>query len=184
MSEASPRAGPPQGRGLLGLADGLTIARLPLAAAFVLAPGVTIRLVVLAVAGLTDLSDGWVARRWGGSRLGAFLDPVADKIFVAAAFAVVLLSGRLVWWEVALVLLRDILATLAFLYTVATRRPVAIPARAGGKAVTLLQMTTLFAFILDSSYLRPVAYAAAAVGAYAVYDYTRAIPTGTRSVGA
>lgn len=184
MSEASPRAGPPQGRGLLGLADALTIARLPLAVAFVLGRSTDTRLVVLAVAGATDLSDGWVARRWGGSRLGAFLDPVADKIFAAAAFFVVLLSGELAWWEIVLVLLRDILATLAFLYTVVTRRPVAIPARAGGKAVTLLQMTTLFAFILDSPYLRPVAYAAAAVGLYAIYDYTRAIPTGTRSVGA
>src|ERR1041385_9517815 len=178
MSEASPRAGPPQGRGLLGLADALTIARLPLAVAFILAPGTTGRLLVLALAALTDLSDGWVARRWGGSRLGAFLDPVADKIFVATAFAVVFLSGRLAWWEVALVLLRDLLASLAFLYTVVTRRPVSIPARAGGKAVTFLQMSTLFAYILESSYLRPVAWAAAAVGAYAIYDYTRAIPTG------
>ena len=184
MSEASPRAGPPQGRGLLGIADVLTIARRPLAAVFVVEHGSAVRLIVLALAGLTDLSDGWVARRWGGSRLGAFLDPVADKIFVAAAFAVVLLSGELAWWEIALVLLRDILATLAFLYTVATRRPASLPARAGGKAVTLLQMTALFAFILDSAYLRPVAFAAAAVGVYAIYDYTRAIPTDRRSVGA
>src|ERR1041385_6159037 len=184
MSEPSPRTGPPQGRGLLGPADLLTIARLPLAAAFVLGTGVRGRLLILALSSLTDLSDGWVARRWGGSRLGAFLDPVADKIFVAAAFTVVLLSGELTWWEIALVLLRDMLATLAFLYTVATRRPASLPARAGGKAVTLLQMTALFAFILDSSYLRPVAFAAAAVGVYAVYDYTRAIPTDRRSVGA
>ena len=184
MSEASPRPGAPQGRGLFGVADALTVARLPLAFAFVLGTGAVARLVILAVAGLTDLSDGWVARRWGGSRLGAFLDPVADKIFVAAAFGVVLFSGTLAWWEVGLVLLRDLLATLAFIYTVATGRPASLPARAGGKAVTLLQMLTLFAFILDSPYLRPVAYAAAAVGAYAVYDYTRAIPTDRRSLGA
>lgn len=184
MSEATPPPGPPQGSGVLGLADGLTLVRLPLAVAFVLGHGTTLRLLVLALAGASDLIDGWVARRWGGSRFGAFLDPVADKIFVAAAFAVVLMSGLLAWWEVALVLLRDILATLAFLYTVATGRPAAIPARAGGKAVTLLQLATLFAFITESAYLRPIAYAAAAVGAYAIYDYTRAIPTRTRSVGA
>ena len=184
MSEASPRPEGPQGRGLLGPADALTLARLPLAIAFVAGAGEKLRLATLAVAAATDLADGWTARRWGSSRLGAFLDPVADKIFVAAAFLVVLLSGRLHWWEIVLVLLRDILATLAFLYTVLTRRPVAIPARVGGKAVTLLQILTLFAFVLDSNYLRPLAFAAAAVGAYAIYDYTRAIPTGTRSVGA
>ncbi len=168
MSEPSPPSETPQGRALLGLADALTLARLPLAVAFVVQPTEWARLVALLLAGMTDLSDGWVARRWGGSRLGAFLDPVADKIFVAAAFAVVLTSGVLTWWEIGLVLLRDILATLAFLYTVATRRPASLPARAGGKAVTLLQLMTLFAFVLGSPYLRPVAFAGAPGGAYPI----------------
>jgi CDP-diacylglycerol--glycerol-3-phosphate 3-phosphatidyltransferase/cardiolipin synthase len=184
MSEASPPPGGRQGRGVFGLADALSLARLPLAAAFVLVPEGRTRLVILAVAGLTDLLDGQLARWRGGSRIGGFLDPVADKIFMAAAFAVVLLSGRLSWWEVGLVLLRDILATLAFLVALATRRPRAIPARAGGKAVTVLQLATLLAFLLDSRYLQPTAWAAAAVGLYAIYDYARAIPAGTRPVGA
>ncbi len=184
MPEASPPLEGGQGRAAFGLADALSLARIPLAAAFVAYPEPHLRLAILAVAGITDLADGWLARWRGGSRLGGFLDPVADKIFVASAFAVVLLSGRLSWWEIALVLLRDILATLAFIVAVATRRARAIPARAGGKAVTLLQLTTLLAFLLDSPYLEPSAWAAAAVGVYAIYDYARAIPTGTRPVGA
>ena len=94
-----------------------------------------------------------------------------------------MLSGRLHWWEIGLVLLRDILATLAFLVTIFRQRPRAIPARAGGKIVTLLQLMTLLAFLTDSPYLEPFAWAAAAVGLYAIYDYARAIPTGTRRVG-
>ena len=183
MSEASPPPGGPQGRGAFGLADVLTAARIPLAVAFVAVEDGRVRLAILAVAAATDLVDGWAARRWGGSRLGVFLDPVADKIFVAAAFGVVLLSGRLHWWEVGLVLLRDILATLAFLVTIFWRRPRAIPARVGGKIVTLLQLMTLLAFLTESRYLEPFAWAAAAVGLYAIYDYARAIPTGTRRVG-
>jgi CDP-diacylglycerol---glycerol-3-phosphate 3-phosphatidyltransferase len=183
MSEASPPPEGPQGRGSFGLADALTLSRLPLAVAFVLLTDGVTRVVILAVAGATDLIDGWVARRWGSSRLGVFLDPVADKIFVAAAFGVVLVSGRLSWWEIVLVLLRDILATLAFIVTLFWERPAAIPARAGGKVVTLLQLATLLAFLLDSRYLEPFAWAAAAVGLYAVYDYARAIPTATRPVG-
>ena len=35
--------------------------------------------------GFTDLLDGWMARQWGGTVLGALLDPVADKVFMAAA---------------------------------------------------------------------------------------------------
>jgi cardiolipin synthase len=183
MPEASPPPGGRQGRGAFGLADLLSLARIPLAAAFVAIPGGDLRLAILAVAGFTDLADGWLARWRGGSRLGGLLDPVADKIFVAAAFFVVLVSGRLSWWEIGLVLLRDILATLAFLVAVATRRARAIPARAGGKAVTLLQLATLLAFLLDSAYLQHLAWAAAAVGVYAIYDYARAIPTDTRPVG-
>ena len=183
MPEASPPPGGRQGRSAFGLADALSLARLPLAAAFVVVPDGGVRLVILVVAGFTDLADGWLARWRGGSRLGGFLDPVADKIFVAAAFAVVLMSGRLSWWEIGLVLLRDLLATLAFLVAVATRRPRAIPARAGGKAVTILQLATLLAFLADSAYLQHLAWAAAAVGLYAIYDYARVIPTDTRPVG-
>ncbi len=183
MSEASPPPGGPQGRGAFGRADVLTLARIPLAVAFVVVEDGRARLAILAVAAATDLVDGWVARRWGGSRLGAFLDPVADKIFMAAAFGVVLFSGRLQWWEIGLVLLRDILATLAFLVTIFWQRPRAIPARAGGKIVTLLQLMTLLAFLTESRYLEPFAWAAGAVGLYAIYDYARAIPTGTRRVG-
>ena len=165
------------------MADGLTLARIPLALAFAQVSDNAGRLAILAVAGATDLIDGWVARRWGSSRLGAFLDPVADKIFAATAFTVVLLSGRLSWWEVGLVVLRDILATLAFVVTIVWRRPRSISARAGGKAVTVLQLATLLAFLTDSRYLQPLAWATAAVGLYAIYDYARAIPTETRRVG-
>lgn len=183
MPEASPPSGGRQGRSAFGLADLLSLARIPLAAAFLLIPDGGIRLVILGVAGFSDLADGWLARWRGGSRLGGLLDPVADKIFIATAFFVVLMSGRLSWWEIGLVLLRDILATIAFLVAVATRRARAIPARAGGKAVTLLQLTTLLAFLIESPYLQHLAWAAAAVGLYAIYDYARAIPTDTRPVG-
>ncbi|MBN1770012.1 MAG: CDP-alcohol phosphatidyltransferase family protein [Deltaproteobacteria bacterium] len=42
-------------------------------------------IVLFAGLGFTDMLDGWMARRWGGSVLGALLDPVADKVFMAAA---------------------------------------------------------------------------------------------------
>ncbi len=45
---------------------------------------------VFALAGITDSLDGYLARRWGQtSRLGAFLDPVADKLIVAAALVLI-----------------------------------------------------------------------------------------------
>ena len=183
MSEGSPARIGQQERPRWSAADLLTAIRLPLAIAFPLASGPELRFAILLAAAGSDLLDGWVARRWGGSRFGVFLDPVADKIFVGTAYLVVLLSGRLEWWEVVLVLLRDILATLAFLVSLFWKGPRAIPARIGGKIVTVLQLVTLLAFLLDSRYLEHWAWAAAAVGLYAIIDYARAIPTGTRPVG-
>jgi cardiolipin synthase len=134
------------------------------------------RLAILASAGASDLADGFVARRLGGSRLGSFLDPVADKFFMACAFAVVLLDHGLTPLEVLGVLARDIGAAVAFLVTLVLRRPAAIPARLGGKAVTIGQLLTLLAFVLGSLLLRPLAWATAAVALYAILDYVRAAP--------
>lgn len=154
-------------------ADVLSTVRIPLAIAFVVVPDNGARLAILAAAGASDFADGLVARRWGGSRLGAFLDPVADKLFMACAFAVVLASGELNVLEIVGVLARDFATALAFLATVVFSRPAAIPARLGGKVVTIGQLLTLLAFLLGSDLLRPVAWATAAVALYAIWDYAR-----------
>jgi CDP-diacylglycerol--glycerol-3-phosphate 3-phosphatidyltransferase/cardiolipin synthase len=154
-------------------ADALSVVRVPLAVAFVVFPSTAARLVVLSLAAATDFSDGWVARRFGASRIGTVLDPVADKLFMAAAFGVVLFSGALAWYEVALVLIRDLVASVAVFATLGAGKARAVPARAGGKAVTLLQVLTLLAFILHAPQLRPLAWATGAVALYALWDYNR-----------
>ncbi len=159
-------------RRALGAADIVSLARLPLAVVFVAADRTVVRLPVLAVAAASDLLDGWLARRLGPSRIGAVLDPITDKIFMIAAFAMLALSRALTPLEVAGVLLRDIIAPLVYLVSLAVRRPLpAIPARAGGKLVTVGQSLTLFAWLIDSRYLEPVAWATAAMGLYALADY-------------
>lgn len=174
MSETTARPEGEQGGSRLAVADGLTLLRFPLAAAFLVFPSLPARLAVLAAAAATDLLDGPLARRRGASRFGAVLDPIADKVFMACAFGVVLVSGRLAAYEVAGVLVRDLWAAAAFVATILLRRPVAIPARLGGKAVTVAQVLTLVAFLAGSPLLRPLAWATAAVGLYAIWDYHRA----------
>jgi CDP-diacylglycerol--glycerol-3-phosphate 3-phosphatidyltransferase/cardiolipin synthase len=161
----------------------LTLARLPLALAFLLLPDPIERLIILAIAASTDLLDGVIARRIGSSRFGGFIDPVADKLFMLAAFVVVALSGTLTWYEIAGVLLRDLVATIAFLVTWLSGRPMAIPSRLGGKAVTVAQLLTLVAFLTDSPLLRPLAWATTAVALYAIWDYNAAAPAAKRRVG-
>ncbi len=155
-------------------ADAFTALRIPLAVAFVLISDVRWRIGILTAAAASDFADGFVARRWGSSRLGVLLDPVADKVFMLAAFAVVLESGALSVLEVLGVLARDIAAAIAFVATIVLRKPSLIPARLGGKAVTVGQLLLLVAFLLDSALLRPLAWATAAIALYAIWDYSRA----------
>ncbi len=155
-------------------ADVVTALRLPLAALFPFAHRPAWQLAIVGLAAATDFVDGILARRFGSSRAGAVLDPVADKAFAAAAFLTVASRGWLAWYELAGVLLRDILAVLGFLGTWLLGRPVALPARAGGKAVTIAQMLTLVAFIAGSPLVRPLAWATAAIAVYATWDYGRA----------
>lgn len=159
---------------LLGPADLLTLLRIPLAAVFPFAPQPAARLAIVAVAVVTDLADGFIARHRGGSRWGSWLDPVADKIFMASAFVTLAGRGLLTPLEIVGVLARDIVAALGFTGTLILRRPVALPARAGGKAVTVCQVLTLVALIAESPLTRSLAWATAAVSVYAIWDYGRA----------
>ena len=138
---------------------------------FLLVDAAIVRLVVLGLVVVTDVGDGIWARRIGGSKAGAVLDPIADKLFMLAAFIVVFRTGLLNPWEVLGVLLRDITALISFIGVTILRRPKTLPARAGGKAVTVCQALTLLAFLAGSELLRPLAWATAAISLYAIWDY-------------
>ncbi len=71
-------------------------------------------LVLFVVAATSDYLDGRLARSLGaGSRLGQFLDPLADKILVIGTFSVlaIRMPDVVPWWAVAVILLRDLAVT-------------------------------------------------------------------------
>lgn len=173
----------PVRRAWLSPADAFTVVRIPLAFAFIAVSDMTWRLAILAAASASDFADGFVARRFGGSRLGGFLDPVADKLFMACAFGVVWASQALAPLEILGVLGRDLAAAVAFVITLVLRRPATIPARLGGKAVTIGQLLTLLAFVLGSVFLRPLAWATAGVALFAIWDYVRVAGAQKRGLG-
>src|SRR5437879_13756703 len=92
-----------------------------------------------------------LARRFGGSRTGAMLDPIADKSFMAVAFLTVARSGSLYPLEIAGVLARDIVAALGYVGAWLWRGPMGVPARAGGEAVTGLPTLPLVASVVYSA---------------------------------
>jgi len=166
------------------VADALTALRFPLAGLFPFVASPALRLAIVAVVAASDMADGFLARRFGSSRAGAVLDPIADKVFMAVAFITVARRGLLEWYELIGVLLRDLVAMLAFLATWLLSRPVALPARAGGKAVTIAQLLTLVAAIAESPHVRPLAWATAAIAVYAIWDYGRTAARKTARPGA
>jgi phosphatidylglycerophosphate synthase len=155
------------------VADALTMLRFPLAVLFPMTASPAWRLAIVAAAAATDVADGILARRMGSSRVGAVLDPIADKAFMVTAFVTIARRGLLEWYELIGVLLRDLLAVLGFVATWLLHRPVAVPARAGGKAVTIAQLLTLVAAIAESPHARRLAWATAAIAVYAIWDYGR-----------
>jgi CDP-diacylglycerol--glycerol-3-phosphate 3-phosphatidyltransferase len=79
----------------------------------------------------TDSLDGWLARRDGATRSGAFLDPVADKVIVLGGLAVLADRADIAWWPVLVIAVREfgISAYRAF----AGRRGISLPAQRLGK---------------------------------------------------
>ncbi|MEI7748682.1 MAG: CDP-diacylglycerol--glycerol-3-phosphate 3-phosphatidyltransferase [Chlorobiaceae bacterium] len=101
--------------------------------------------IVFTVASLTDLYDGYHARKYGvETRLGAFLDPLADKLLITAAFLLYVWMGYLVLWMVILVVVRDVVVTSLRIYAEYKNRPVVTSTEA--KYKTLVQ--NLFVYLI------------------------------------
>ncbi len=105
----------------------------------------------------TDGIDGWIARRHGTTRSGAFLDPLADKVLVLGAMFSLASIGRFAWLPVTIIAVREIGISLYRVYW--GRRGLALPASRGGKLKTLLQGLAVGAAVMP-----PLATAHAAIG--------------------
>jgi CDP-diacylglycerol--glycerol-3-phosphate 3-phosphatidyltransferase len=106
---------------------------------------------VYSAAALTDLIDGWLARRMHVvSVLGKFLDPLADKLLVMAVLIYLVPLGRIPAWAVTLLLARELSVT--GLRSIASSEGVVIAAGDDGKSKTALQMVGLLCLILGYPY--------------------------------
>ena len=126
---------------LLTPANAITVLRLlatPLLIALVMVWGPNWGIFLLwGALSFTDGIDGWVARRQGTTRSGAFLDPLADKVVVLGALVALVAKG-IVWWvPVAIIAFREV--GMSIYRSVVGRRGVSIPARTTAKVKTVLQ---------------------------------------------
>lgn len=104
---------------------------------------------ILVLAALTDGLDGLLARSLNQkTRLGAYLDPIADKLLLSSSFVVLALNRKISWWLATLVLSRDalLLTSAAVILLVVGYRP--FPPSIFGKLTTAFQILLVFQVVL------------------------------------
>ena len=90
---------------------------------------------------LSDILDGWIARRMGATRSGAFLDPLADKLLVIGSLMALAAKGTFWWLPVAVISARELVMSVH--RSRLGRRGVSVPATGLAKVKTLAQDTAV-----------------------------------------
>jgi phosphatidylglycerophosphate synthase len=178
---------------LMSLPNLLSLSRIPLGAAFWLVLGPTAQgsiwaFVIMAAAAVTDVLDGYLARRQarrtGGAGslpdggTGAWLDPICDKLFVGAVLAAIIVRRHPPPLLVVLILTRELVqlpigAAYRFIPTVHNWLRYDFRASVLGKAATVAQFLAVAALILDHPSIAIFAGIAFLLGIAALVDYMR-----------
>jgi cardiolipin synthase len=130
-------------------------------------------LFILVLAALTDGMDGLLARSLNQkTSLGAYLDPIADKLLLSSSFVVLALGEQIRWWLTILVLSRDvlILTTAAVILATVGYRP--FPPSVYGKITTALQIFLVFTVLLATLVSNSALEAARSAFTYLVAGFT------------
>ena len=120
----------------------LRLALTPFVAQSILAGRYDRALVLFFVAGVSDAVDGFLARRLDKiTRLGAYLDPVADKILLATIYISLGAAGAIPWWMVGVVFGRDLLILGMVAWGLLFTPLRSFPPTLWGKVSTILQIS-------------------------------------------
>jgi len=160
-SAAADRPGPgdqhsapdaPPAPSVVNVANGLTVLRMVLVPVFVwflLAGGAadrSIAFLAFALASVTDLLDGELARRRGLiTDFGKIADPIADKALTGSALITLSYLGELPWWVTCVIVVRELAVTGLRFWVI---RHGVIAASRGGKAKTMLQVIAISLYVL------------------------------------
>ena len=143
---------PPTEPRLVNIANALTVLRLALVPVFVWfllnggTSGRTIAFIAFAIASVTDLLDGELARRRSLiTDFGKIADPIADKALTGSALITLSYLGELSWWVTWIIVVREVAVTLLRFWVI---RHGVIAASRGGKAKTMLQVIAISLYVL------------------------------------
>jgi cardiolipin synthase (CMP-forming) len=160
---------------VLTLPNLVSTSRVALAIGFVAIDAVPVRLALIGIASLTDFLDGWLARRTRSmTRIGALVDPIADRLFVLGVVVSYVLGGQLSAWQAVAIMFRDVMSVIGWFVArnVSWLRAIPFRARFAGKAVTAVQLLTFLAVLLTPQFVDALVIIVGLLGLAATVDYT------------
>jgi len=141
----------------MNIPNKLTILRIILVPIFVVLMltripyGGSLAAAIFVIAALTDSLDGYLARKWKQTtKLGAILDPLADKLLITAALISLVELGRIPGWIAIVIIGREFAVT--GLRVVKAEEGIIIPASKLGKLKTISQVTAVLLIIVQNLY--------------------------------
>ena len=164
----------------LNLPNALTLIRILLVPVVVVAltvetpGGSTVAAIVFAIAAFTDGLDGYIARsRQSVTTFGKVMDPVADKLMIAAALISLVSLERLAAWVAMVIIAREF--AVSGLRIAAGQQGVVIPASGLGKVKTIVQVVAVLALIAadepNSAWVQALVYTMVAITVASGADY-------------
>jgi CDP-diacylglycerol--glycerol-3-phosphate 3-phosphatidyltransferase len=149
---------PENKREIFNLPNTISMVRIgviPVLFGLLLSPGPQMSLIIAILfiaAALTDLLDGYIARRYGiVTTMGKFLDPIADKLIVNTAMIVMIPIGRIPAWIVAIIIIRDF--AVDGIRNIASSEGLIIQASPLGKRKTLCQIFAVSALMIHYPFI-------------------------------
>ena len=131
----------------MNLPNSLTVLRIiliPFFVGFLIYGHYGLALLTLIVAGITDILDGVIARMANQrTKLGAYLDPLADKLLLTSAFVTLSILHLVPVWVAIIVLSRDLIIIVGTLLLYVTETPLEVVPTVLGKGATLAQLLYL-----------------------------------------
>ncbi|OGP69935.1 MAG: hypothetical protein A2Z73_05585 [Deltaproteobacteria bacterium RBG_13_60_28] len=149
----------PHFRASLTIPNLITLARIlltPLFIIFLIQGRYHKALLIFLLAGVSDLADGLVARVWQQkSPLGAYLDPLADKLLLSSSFVTLSISHVVPAWLTVVVLSRDLTIALGVAIFRLADLPLVISPTRLGKWTTTLQIFTILLVLVGKAWALP-----------------------------
>jgi cardiolipin synthase (CMP-forming) len=153
----------------------ISLSRLAMAGVFLGVRDADWRVAVVFSAMASDVLDGVIARvSRSTTKIGALIDPIADRIFMLVAFVAVTVDGLISPWQLALLLVRDVMTVIGWFVArnVSWLKQITFQARWPGKGVTVLQFVTLLAALQAPRLVAGLALACGILAIVATADYT------------